>query len=62
MPRFPHFASAQASPVALFGTPEQVCEQIRARSEETGIHTTIIAPLAPEALARFEAEVMPAFA
>ncbi len=28
---FPDLASAQASPVALFGTPEQVCEQIRAQ-------------------------------
>ncbi len=58
---FPDLATAMASPVALFGTPEQVCEQIRKRSDQTGIHTTVIAPTSPESLDLFENEVMPAF-
>ncbi len=58
---FPDLAAAMASPVALFGTPEQVCEQIEARSRQTGIHYTIVAPTSADSLDLFEAEVMPAF-
>ena len=58
---FPDLATAQRAPVALFGSAEQVCEELRLRVEETGIRSYIVAPTSPESLERFVAGVMPEF-
>lgn len=59
---FPDYASAQAAPVALLGTPDEVKAELARRIEDTGITYYIVAGSSPESLDLFANEVMPAFA
>ena len=59
---FPDLSTAQKSPVALLGSPDQVCDELRERIEDTGMAYFILAPTTPETLDLFVDEVMPQFA
>ncbi len=58
---FPDVETARKSPVMLFGTPEQVCEEMRGRVASTGISYHIVAPMSPESQELFAKEVIPEF-
>lgn len=58
---FPDLASAQNSPVALMGTPEQVVEELQSRIEATGMSYPIVLPMNPDSYSAFVAQVMPVF-
>jgi probable F420-dependent oxidoreductase len=57
---FPDYASAQRAPVALFGTPDEVKQELARRIEETGLTYFILAMASPESQDLFAEEVMPA--
>ncbi|MGD9600227.1 MAG: TIGR03619 family F420-dependent LLM class oxidoreductase [Gammaproteobacteria bacterium] len=59
---FPDYATAQASPVALLGTPEEVTRTLHTRIRETGVTYYILVPSSEESQDLFVREVMPAFA
>jgi alkanesulfonate monooxygenase SsuD/methylene tetrahydromethanopterin reductase-like flavin-dependent oxidoreductase (luciferase family) len=56
---FPDYASAQRAPVALFGTPDEVKQELARRIEETGLTYFILAMASPESQDLFAEEVMP---
>ncbi len=58
---FKDYASAQASPVALLGTPEEVRRTIQQRVAETGVTYYIFLAASSEVQDLFVKEVMPAF-
>jgi probable F420-dependent oxidoreductase len=58
---FGNVAEAIQAPVILIGTPQQVCEQLRRQSTDSGVHYFIVAPTSPESLALFQAQVMSEF-
>lgn len=58
---FPDYATAQNSPVALFGTPEEVRAELRKRIAETGVTYYILFPTSDESQDLFVREVMPEF-
>jgi len=58
---FADYASAQRSPVALMGTPEQVVEELQSRIDATGMTYHIMLPMNPESYSAFVGQVMPAF-
>ena len=57
---FPDYLSAQRSPIALLGTPDEVINELRTRIDETGMSYYIIIAMTPESQALFVAKVMPA--
>lgn len=59
---FPDYATAQAAPVALLGTPEEVKRELLARIRETGVTYYILVASSEESQELFVREVMPAFA
>lgn len=58
---FPDYATAQASPVALFGTPDEVRRTLAERIADTGVTYYIVVPANEESHERFVNEVMPEF-
>jgi probable F420-dependent oxidoreductase len=58
---FPDYASAQASPVGLFGTPEQVRAELHKRIAETGMNYYITIMATPDSQEIFVKDVMPDF-
>ncbi|HCU88673.1 MAG TPA: hypothetical protein DGR97_01935 [Gammaproteobacteria bacterium] len=58
---FSDYESAQRSPVALLGTPDEVKSELMRRIEETGITYYIFAGTSIETRELFAREVMPAF-
>lgn len=58
---FPDLASAQNSPVALMGTPEQVVEELQSRIDASGMSYHIVLPMNPDSYSAFVAQVMPVF-
>lgn len=59
---FPDFATAQASPVCLLGTPDEAKRELARRIKETGMAYYIFAPSSEESQDLFVKEVMPEFA
>jgi len=59
---FPDYESAQRAPIALFGTPDEVKQELARRIEETGVTYYILAMASPESHELFAEEVMPGFA
>ena len=59
---FPDYETAQASPVALLGTPEEVRKELRKRIDETGMTYFISFMSSPETQEMFTKDVMPEFA
>ena len=45
----------------LFGTPDQVSEEIRSRIAATGIRYNIVAPMTPDSFELFTKDVLPNF-
>ena len=58
---FPDYASAQRSPVALLGTPDEVKREIEIRIANTGLTYYIVFPATADTQALLVDEVMPAF-
>ncbi|MGR8918481.1 MAG: LLM class flavin-dependent oxidoreductase [Gammaproteobacteria bacterium] len=58
---FEDYAAAQASPVALLGTPAEVREQIARQTDATGVNYYILFMASPETQTLFVDEVMPHF-
>lgn len=58
---FPDYATAQASPVALLGTADEVRTELERRINETGISYFITFMATPETQEIFAKDVMPAF-
>jgi probable F420-dependent oxidoreductase len=58
---FPDLKSAQISPVALMGTPEQVAEELQTRIDNTGMAYHIVLPMNPDSYTAFVDQVMSAF-
>src|SRR5262249_665220 len=54
---FPDYASAQSSPVALLGTPEEVKRELQRRIEDTGVTYYILFPSSEESQDLFVREV-----
>ena len=59
---FPDYATAQRSPVALLGTPEEVRQELHKRIRETGVTYYIFVASSDETQHMFVNEVMPDFA
>lgn len=59
---FPDYATAQASPVAILGTPEEARAELQKRVRETGMTYYIFVASSEESQDLFVEEVMPAFA
>ncbi len=57
---FSDLASAQASPVALIGTPEQAVEELRLRIERDGVTYVIVVATSPETQELLASDVLPA--
>jgi probable F420-dependent oxidoreductase len=58
---FPDYATAQRSPIALFGTPEEVVDELRARIDDTGVTYYLVVPTSETSWDLFVDGVMPAF-
>jgi probable F420-dependent oxidoreductase len=58
---FSDYATAQRSPVALLGTPNEVVDELSTRIEQTGMTHHILLPMSAESYALFVSEIMPAF-
>jgi len=58
---FPDYATAQAAPVTLLGTAEEVRRELRRRIDETGMTYYIFFMATPETQEIFVKDVMPAF-
>lgn len=58
---FPDFASAQASPIALLGTPDEARRELRKRIDETGMTYFILFMMSPQSQEMFVKDVMPDF-
>ncbi|MEM7543108.1 MAG: LLM class flavin-dependent oxidoreductase [Pseudomonadota bacterium] len=58
---FPDYSAAQASPVALLGTPAEVKEELAARVAQTGVVYYIVVTPDERSYRLFVEEVMPAF-
>lgn len=58
---FPNYQTAQRSPVALFGRPVEVINELRTRIEQTGMTYHIVIPMTPESQVLFVEQVMPVF-
>ncbi|MGR8950347.1 MAG: LLM class flavin-dependent oxidoreductase, partial [Gammaproteobacteria bacterium] len=58
---FPDYATAQAAPVALLGTPAQVRDSIEQRLAETGVSYYIMLAASAETQDMFVSDVMPHF-
>lgn len=59
---FADLATAQRSPVALIGTPDQAIDELRKRVEEVGFSSFICVATSPETQQLLADEVLPAFA
>lgn len=59
---FPDYATAQASPVAILGTPEEAKRELHKRIRETGVTYYIFVASSDESQDLFVKEVMPEFA
>ena len=59
---FPDYETAQRSPVALIGTPDEVKCELETRIKDTGVTYYIGLPSSQESYELLVAEVMPAFA
>jgi hypothetical protein len=59
---FPDYASAQASPVAILGTPDEAKRELHKRITETGVTYYIFLASSDQAQDLFVKEVMPEFA
>ena len=59
---FPDYATAQASPVAILGTPEEAKRELHHRIKETGVTYYIFFVASEESQDLFVHEVMPEFA
>ncbi len=58
---FPNYQTAQRSPVALLGTPDEVVNELQTRIDETGMTYYIVIAMTPESQALFVDQVLPAF-
>ena len=58
---FPNYRSAQRSPVALLGTPDEVINELKTRIDETGMSYYIVIAMTPESQSLFVNKVMPTF-
>jgi len=58
---FPDLPTAKKSPIALLGSPDEVCAELHERIDATGIRYFILAPATPETHDLFVAEVLPEF-
>ena len=58
---FPDYATAQRSPLALLGTPDEVIKELQTRIDETGMSYYIVIAMTPESQALFVKKVMPGF-
>jgi probable F420-dependent oxidoreductase len=58
---FPDYATAQRSPVALLGTPDEIRQELGRRIEDTEVRYTIVAAATPDSARLFGEEVLPAF-
>ena len=58
---FPDYATAQRSPMALLGTPEEVKDELHARIEDTGVTYYLVVPTSNDSWDLFADGVMPAF-
>jgi len=58
---FPNYRSAQRSPIALLGTPDEVINELRTRIDETGMSYYIVIAMTPESQNLFVNQVMPIF-
>lgn len=59
---FADLATAQRSPVALIGTPDQAIDELRKRVDEVGFSSFICVATSPETQQLLADEVLPAFA
>lgn len=57
---FSDLASAQASPVALIGTPEQALDELQRRIADDGVSYVIAVPTSPETQEILAADILPA--
>lgn len=58
---FPDYQTAQRSPVALLGTPDEIIDELQTRIDETGMSYYIVIPMTAETQALFVDKIMPAF-